>query len=140
MTTGLQRNFAKRLDQTAGGYRAAAGKLAVWTGLVGPDENRTAAALMKANALFHPLGGASPPPAPLPVVRSSCPWFGVPRGGHAPNWPSGRARMHPLLFADPCDDLPAWNNSDLRRGRPTPCTETDYPPTSNSFLPANRAF
>ena len=95
MTTGTApTDFAKRLDQTAEDTEALLAKLLSDTLL--PDEIARPKRLMDAMR-YSSLGGGKRL-RPFLVVESSA-VFGVPRDGGAAG--RRRARMHPLLFADP---------------------------------------
>ena len=111
MTTATAEHFAKRLDQTAEDTEALLAKLLSDTLL--PDEIARPKRLMDAMR-YSSLGGGKRL-RPFLVVESSA-VFGV--------------RARPALLAGAAlecihcyslihDDLPAMDNSDLRRGRPT---------------------
>src|ERR1700753_1859810 len=118
MTTATPpQDFAKRLDQTAKDTEALLAKLLDDTLL--PDEIARPKRLMDAMR-YSSLGGGSRL-RPFLVVESSA-VFGVPR--EAPllaGAPLECIHCYSLIH----DDLPAMDNSDLRRGRPTLHKKTD---------------
>src|SRR3984893_15975522 len=110
-------DFAKRLDQTAEDTEALLGRLL--SDALLPDEIARPKRLMEA-IRYSSLGGGKRL-RPFLVVESSA-VFGVPRqaallAGAALECIHGYSLVH--------DDLPAMDNSDLRRGRPTLHKQTD---------------
>ena len=110
MTTATQ-DFAKRLDQTAEDTEALLAKLLGDTLL--PDEIARPKRLMDAMR-YSSLGGGKRL-RPFLVVESSA-IFGVPRNAALL---AGAALECIHCYSLIHDDLPAMDNSDLRRGRPT---------------------
>src|SRR6476620_9013986 len=112
MTTGTApSDFAKRLDQTAEDTETLLGKLL--SDALLPDEIARPERLIDAMR-YSSLGGGKRL-RPFLVVESAA-VFGVPRqaallGGAALECIHCYSLIH--------DDLPAMDNSDLRRGRPT---------------------
>jgi farnesyl diphosphate synthase len=118
MTTGTElSDFTKRLDQTAEDTEALLGKLLSDTLL--PDEIARPKRLMEAMR-YSSLGGGKRL-RPFLVVESSA-VFGVPR---ASALLAGAALECIHCYSLIHDDLPAMDNSDLRRGRPTLHKKTD---------------
>src|SRR5260221_11683203 len=116
MTTALA-DFSNRLDQTAEDTEALLGRLLPDALL--PDEIARPKRLMDAMRYSSLNGGKRL--RPFLVVESSA-VFGVPRqaallAGAALECIHGYSLVH--------DDLPAMDNSDLRRGRPTLHKRTD---------------
>src|SRR5215208_4981729 len=116
MTTATA-DFAKRLDQTAEDTEALLAKLLSDTVL--PDEIVRPKRLMEAMR-YSSLGGGKRL-RPFLVVESSA-VFGVPREAALL---VGAALECIHCYSLIHDDLPAMDNSDLRRGRPTLHKETD---------------
>ena len=117
MTTTALTDFAKRLDQTAEDTEALLGSLL--SDALLPDEIARPKRLMDAMRYSSLNGGKRL--RPFLVVESSA-VFGVPRqaallAGAALECIHGYSLVH--------DDLPAMDNSDLRRGRPTLHKQTD---------------
>jgi farnesyl diphosphate synthase len=110
-------DFAKRLDQTAEETEALLGRLLSDTPL--PDEIARPKRLMDAMR-YSSLGGGKRL-RPFLVVESSA-IFGVPR---AAALLAGAALECIHCYSLIHDDLPAMDNSDLRRGRPTLHRKTD---------------
>jgi farnesyl diphosphate synthase len=118
MTSGLSSaDFAKRLDRTADDTEALLGKLLTDTAL--PDEIARPKRLMDAMR-YSSLGGGKRL-RPFLVVESSA-VFGVPRDAALL---AGAALECIHCYSLIHDDLPAMDNSDLRRGRPTLHKTTD---------------
>jgi farnesyl diphosphate synthase len=118
MTSGLSSaDFAKRLDRTADDTEALLGKLLTDTVL--PDEIARPKRLMDAMR-YSSLGGGKRL-RPFLVVESSA-VFGVPRDAALL---AGAALECIHCYSLIHDDLPAMDNSDLRRGRPTLHKSTD---------------
>ncbi len=118
MTTGTAlSDFAKRLDRTAEDTEALLGKLLSDTLL--PDEIARPKRLMEAMR-YSSLGGGKRL-RPFLVVESSA-VFGVPRDAALL---AGAALECIHCYSLIHDDLPAMDNSDLRRGRPTLHKKTD---------------
>src|SRR6201998_3104865 len=118
MTTGTAlSNFTQRLDQTAEDTEALLGRLLSDTLL--PDEIARPKRLMDAMR-YASLGGVKPL-GPFLVVESAA-VFGVPREAAVL---AGAAREFIHCYSLVHDDLPAMDNSDLRRGRPTLHRKTD---------------
>ena len=118
MTTGTAlTDFAKRLDQTAEDTEALLAKLLSDTLL--PDEIARPKRLMDAMR-YSSLGGGKRL-RPFLVVESSA-VFGVPREAALL---AGAALECIHCYSLIHDDLPAMDNSDLRRGRPTLHKQTD---------------
>lgn len=118
MTSGLSSaDFAKRLDRTADETEALLGKLLSDTLL--PDEIARPKRLMDAMR-YSSLGGGKRL-RPFLVVESAA-VFGVPRDAALL---AGAALECIHCYSLIHDDLPAMDNSDLRRGRPTLHKETD---------------
>ena len=112
MTTGTApSDFAKRLDQTAEDTEALLGKLL--SDALLPDEIARPKRLMDAMR-YSSLGGGKRL-RPFLVVESSA-VFGVPREAALL---AGAALECIHCYSLIHDDLPAMDNSDLRRGRPT---------------------
>jgi farnesyl diphosphate synthase len=112
MTTGTSTNdFAKRLDHTAEDTEALLGRLLSDTLM--PDEIARPKRLMDAMR-YSSLGGGKRL-RPFLVVESSA-VFGVPRESALL---AGAALECIHCYSLIHDDLPAMDNSDLRRGRPT---------------------
>ena len=116
MTTATS-DFAKRLDQTAEDTEALLAKLLSDTLL--PDEIARPKRLMDAMR-YSSLGGGKRL-RPFLVVESSA-VFGVPREAALL---AGAALECIHCYSLIHDDLPAMDNSDLRRGRPTLHKKTD---------------
>ena len=116
MTTATA-DFAKRLDQTADDTEALLAKLLSDTLL--PDEITRPKRLMDAMR-YSSLGGGKRL-RPFLVVESSA-VFGVPREAALL---VGAALECIHCYSLIHDDLPAMDNSDLRRGRPTLHKQTD---------------
>src|SRR5215212_4406487 len=116
MTTAIA-DFAKRLDQTADDTEALLAKLLSDTTL--PDEIVRPKRLMEAMR-YSSLGGGKRL-SPILVVESSA-VFGVPREAALL---VGAALECIHCYSLIHDDLPAMDNSDLRRGRPTLHKQTD---------------
>ena len=116
MTTATA-DFAKRLDQTADDTEALLAKLLSDTVL--PDEIVRPKRLMEAMR-YSSLGGGKRL-RPFLVVESSA-VFGVPREAALL---VGAALECIHCYSLIHDDLPAMDNSDLRRGRPTLHKQTD---------------
>src|SRR5260221_9248831 len=117
MTTTALTDFAKRLDQTAEDTEALLGRLL--SDALLPDEIARPKRLMDAMRYSSLNGGKRL--RPFLVVESSA-VFGVPRqaallAGAALECIHGYSLVH--------DDLPAMDNSDLRRGRLTLHKRTD---------------
>src|ERR1043165_7273747 len=110
-------DFAKRLDQTAEETEALLGRLLSDTLL--PDEIARPKRLMEAMR-YSSLGGGKRL-RPFLVVESSA-VFGVPREAALL---AGAALECIHCYSLIHDDLPAMDNSDLRRGRPTLHKKTD---------------
>src|SRR4051812_12721971 len=110
-------DFAKRLNQTAEDTEALLGQLLSDVPL--PDEIARPERLMEAMR-YSSLGGGKRL-RPFLVVESSA-VFGVPR---APALLAGAALECIHCYSLVHDDLPAMDNSDLRRGRPTLHKKTD---------------
>ena len=118
MTSGLSSaDFAKRLDKTAEDTETLLGKLLSDTLL--PDEIARPKRLMDAMR-YSSLGGGKRL-RPFLVVESSA-VFGVPRDSALL---AGAALECIHCYSLIHDDLPAMDNSDLRRGRPTLHKTTD---------------
>jgi farnesyl diphosphate synthase len=118
MTSGLSSaDFAKRLDTTADETEALLGTLLSDTLL--PDEIARPKRLMDAMR-YSSLGGGKRL-RPFLVVESSA-VFGVPRDAALL---AGAALECIHCYSLIHDDLPAMDNSDLRRGRPTLHKTTD---------------
>src|SRR5436305_13442813 len=116
-TSTASAEFAQRLDQTAEDTEALLGTLLTDAPL--PDEIARPKRLMDAMR-YSSLGGGKRL-RPFLVVESAA-VFGVPRAsallaGAAPECIHCYSLIH--------DDLPAMDNSDLRRGRPTLHKRTD---------------
>src|SRR6202166_1627261 len=111
MTTATAQDFTKRLDQTAEDTEALLGKLL--SGALLPDEIARPKRLMDAMR-YSSLGGGKRL-RPFLVVESSA-VFGVPREAALL---AGAALECIHCYSLIHDDLPAMDNSDLRRGRPT---------------------
>src|ERR1700759_1648276 len=112
MTTGTAvTNFTQRLDQTAEDTEALLARLLSDTLL--PDEIARPKRLMDAMR-YSSLGGGKRP-RPFLVVESSA-VFGVAREAALL---AGSALECIHCYSLVHDDLPAMDNSDLRRGRPT---------------------
>src|SRR4030081_3134892 len=109
--TDVAADFAKRLDQTAEDTEAVLAKLLSDTLL--PDEIARPKRLMDAMR-YSSLGGGKRL-RPFLVVESSA-VFGVARGAALL---AGAALECIHCYSLVHDDLPAMDNSDLRRGRPT---------------------
>src|SRR5438105_8143097 len=116
MTTATS-DFAKRLDQTADDTEALLGAL-LSDGLL-PDEIARPRRLIEAMR-YSSLGGGKRL-RPFLVVESSA-VFGVPRDAALL---AGAALECIHCYSLIHDDLPAMDNSELRRGRPTLHKETD---------------
>src|ERR1700743_700296 len=110
-------DFAKRLDQTAEDTEALLARLLSDTVL--PDEIARPKRLMDAMR-YSSLGGGKRL-RPFLVVESSA-VFGVPREAALL---AGAALECIHCYSLIHDDLPAMDNSDLRRGRPTLHKQTD---------------
>src|SRR6202007_1472438 len=110
-------NFTQRLDQTAEDTEALLTRLLPDTLL--PDEIPRPKRLMDAMR-FSTLGGGKRL-RPFLVVESAA-VFGVPRGSALL---AGAALECIHCYSLIHDDLPAMDNSDLRRGRPTLHKKTD---------------
>ena len=118
MTTGTApSDFAKRLDQTADDTEALLAKL-LSDALV-PDEIARPKRLMDAMRYSSLNGGKRL--RPFLVVESAA-VFGVPREAALL---AGAALECIHCYSLIHDDLPAMDNSDLRRGRPTLHKKTD---------------
>jgi farnesyl diphosphate synthase len=118
MTSGLSSaDFAKRLDSTADETEALLGKLL--SDALLPDEIGRPKRLMDAMR-YSSLGGGKRL-RPFLVVESSA-VFGVPRDAALL---AGAALECIHCYSLIHDDLPAMDNSDLRRGRPTLHKTTD---------------
>ena len=117
MTTGLAADFAKRLDQTADDTEALLAKLL--SDALLPDEIARPKRLMDAMRYSSLNGGKRL--RPFLVVESSA-VFGVPREAALL---AGAALECIHCYSLVHDDLPAMDNSDLRRGRPTLHKQTD---------------
>ena len=118
MTTATPpQDFAKRLDQTADDTEALLAKLLADTLL--PDEITRPKRLMDAMR-YSTLGGGKRL-RPFLVVESSA-IFGIPRDAALL---AGSALECIHCYSLIHDDLPAMDNSDLRRGRPTLHKKTD---------------
>ncbi|MBN9149565.1 MULTISPECIES: polyprenyl synthetase family protein [unclassified Nitrobacter] len=118
MTSGLSSaDFAERLDRTADETEALLGKLLAETVL--PDEIARPKRLMDAMR-YASLGGGKRL-RPFLVVESSA-VFAVPRDAALL---AGAALECIHCYSLIHDDLPAMDNSDLRRGRPTLHKTTD---------------
>jgi farnesyl diphosphate synthase len=118
MTTGTAlSDFARRLDQTAEDTEALLGRLLSEALL--PDEIARPKRLMDAMR-YSSLGGGKRL-RPFLVVESSA-VFGVPREAALL---AGAALECIHCYSLIHDDLPAMDNSDLRRGRPTLHKKTD---------------
>ena len=118
MTSGLSStDFAKRLDRTADETEALLSKLLCDTAL--PDEIARPKRLMDAMR-YSSLGGGKRL-RPFLVVESSA-VFDVPRDAALL---AGAALECIHCYSLIHDDLPAMDNSDLRRGRPTLHKTTD---------------
>jgi farnesyl diphosphate synthase len=117
MTTGLAADFARRLDQTADDTEALLGKLL--SDALLPDEIARPKRLMDAMRYSTLNGGKRL--RPFLVVESSA-VFGVPREAALL---AGAALECIHCYSLIHDDLPAMDNSDLRRGRPTLHKQTD---------------
>ena len=110
-------DFAKRLDQTAEDTEKLLGKLL--SDALLPDEIARPKRLMEAMR-YSSLGGGKRL-RPFLVVESSA-VFGVPRQAALL---AGAALECIHCYSLVHDDLPAMDNSDLRRGRPTLHKKTD---------------
>src|SRR3954466_8172992 len=110
-------DFAKRLDQTAEDTEALLGRLLSDAPL--PDEIARPKRLMDAMR-YSSLGGGKRL-RPFLVVESAA-VFGVPRDAALL---AGAALECIHCYSLIHDDLPAMDNSDLRRGRPTLHKQTD---------------
>ncbi|MDB5619110.1 polyprenyl synthetase family protein [Tardiphaga sp.] len=117
MTTGAPTDFAARLDQTAEETEAVLGRL-LGDGLL-PDEIARPKRLMDAMR-YSSLGGGKRL-RPFLVVESAA-VFGVPREAALL---AGAALECIHCYSLIHDDLPAMDDSDLRRGRPTLHKATD---------------
>jgi farnesyl diphosphate synthase len=118
MTSGLSSaDFAKRLDTTADETEALLGTLL--SDMILPDEIARPKRLMDAMR-YSSLGGGKRL-RPFLVVESSA-VFGVPRDAALL---AGAALECIHCYSLIHDDLPAMDNSDLRRGRPTLHKTTD---------------
>ena len=118
MTTGTAiTDFAKRLDQTAEDTEALLGRLL--SDALLPDEIARPKRLMEAMR-YSSLGGGKRL-RPFLVVESSA-VFGVAREAALL---AGAALECIHCYSLIHDDLPAMDNSDLRRGRPTLHKQTD---------------
>jgi farnesyl diphosphate synthase len=117
MTSGTAADFAKRLDQTAEDTEALLARL-LSDGLL-PDEIARPKRLMEAMR-YSSLGGGKRL-RPFLVVESSA-VFGVAREAALL---AGAALECIHCYSLIHDDLPAMDNSDLRRGRPTLHKKTD---------------
>ncbi|MBC7583143.1 polyprenyl synthetase family protein [Tardiphaga sp. vice352] len=117
MTTGAPTDFATRLDQTAEDTEAVLARLLDDTLL--PDEIARPKRLMDAMR-YSSLGGGKRL-RPFLVVESAA-VFGVPRDAALL---VGAALECIHCYSLIHDDLPAMDNSDLRRGRPTLHKATD---------------
>src|SRR6201987_215106 len=111
MTTATAQDFAKRLDQTAEDTEALLGKL--MSDALLPDEIARPKRLMEAMP-YSSLGGGKRL-RPFLVVESAA-VFGIPREA---SLLVGAALECIHCYSLIHDDLPAMDNSDLRRGRPT---------------------
>jgi farnesyl diphosphate synthase len=117
MTATASSDFAKRLDQTAEDTEILLGKLL--SDAVLPDEIARPKRLMDAMR-YSSLGGGKRL-RPFLVVESAA-VFGVPREAALL---AGAALECIHCYSLIHDDLPAMDNSDLRRGRPTLHKQTD---------------
>src|SRR5271154_3458226 len=117
MTTATVTDFARRLDQTAEDTEALLAKLLSDTLL--PDEIARPRRLMDAMR-YSSLGGGKRL-RPFLVIESSA-VFGVARDSALL---AGGALECIHCYSLIHDDLPAMDNSDLRRGRPTLHKKTD---------------
>jgi farnesyl diphosphate synthase len=117
MTTGTALDFSRRLDQTAEDTEALLGKLL--SDQLLEDEIARPKRLMDAMR-YSSLGGGKRL-RPFLVVESSA-IFGVPRQAALL---AGAALECIHCYSLVHDDLPAMDNSDLRRGRPTLHKQTD---------------
>jgi farnesyl diphosphate synthase len=117
MTGTALSDFSKRLDQTAKDTEALLGKLL--SDALLPDEIARPKRLMEAMR-YSSLGGGKRL-RPFLVVESSA-VFGVPREAALL---AGAALECIHCYSLIHDDLPAMDNSDLRRGRPTLHKKTD---------------
>src|SRR5690349_3029095 len=117
MTTGLAADFAKRLDQTADDTEALLAQLL--SDALLSDEIARPKRLMDAMRYSSLNGGKRL--RPFLVVESSA-VFGVPREAALL---AGAALECIHCYSLIHDDLPAMDNSDLRRGRPTLHKQTD---------------
>ena len=117
MTTATATDFARRLDQTAEDTEALLAKLLSDTLL--PDEIARPKRLMDAMR-YSSLGGGKRL-RPFLVVESAA-LFDVPKAGALL---AGAALECIHCYSLIHDDLPAMDNSDLRRGRPTLHKKTD---------------
>jgi farnesyl diphosphate synthase len=115
--TGTALDFTKRLDKTAEETEALLGRLL--TDALEPDEIARPKRLMDAMR-YSSLGGGKRL-RPFLVVESAA-VFGVPRKAALL---AGAALECIHCYSLIHDDLPAMDNSDLRRGRPTLHKETD---------------
>jgi farnesyl diphosphate synthase len=115
--TGTAPDFAKRLDQTAEETEALLGRLLSETVL--PDETARPKRLVDAMRYSSLNGGKRL--RPFLVVESAA-VFGVPRNSALL---AGAALECIHCYSLIHDDLPAMDNSDLRRGRPTLHKKTD---------------
>src|SRR3954449_3816040 len=111
MTAAISADFAKRLDQTAEDTEALLGRLLSDTLL--PDEIARPKRLMEAMR-YSSLGGGKRL-RPFLVVESSA-VVGVPRDAALL---AGAALECVHCYSLIHDDLPAMDNDDIRRGRPT---------------------
>src|SRR5260370_42046479 len=114
-------DFAKRLDQSAEDTETMLGKLL--SDALLPDEIARPKRLVDAMR-YSSLGGGKRL-RPFLVVESST-VFGVAREAALL---AGAALECIHCYSLVHDDLPAMDNSDLRRGRPTLHTQTDYAPS-----------
>ena len=117
MTTTALTDFTKRLDQTAEDTEALLGRLL--SDALLPDEIARPKRLMDAMRYSSLNGGKRL--RPFLVVESSA-VFGVPRQAALL---AGAALECIHCYSLVHDDLPAMDNSDLRRGRPTLHKKTD---------------
>src|SRR6185312_7233172 len=115
--TGTAADFSKRLDKTAEETEALLGKLLSDT--LEADEIARPKRLMEAMRYSSLNGGKRL--RPFLVVESAA-VFGVPRGAALL---VGAALECIHCYSLIHDDLPAMDNSDLRRGRPTLHKRTD---------------
>src|ERR1700754_39118 len=115
--TGTALDFAKRLDKTAEETEALLGRLL--TDALEPDEIARPKRLMDAMR-YSSLGGGKRLRSFLVVESAAV--FGVPRNAALL---AGAALECIHCYSLIHDDLPAMDNSDLRRGRPTLHKETD---------------